>query len=59
MAQRRAGNLGTSLVEFGDIVGIPAEQADRRAYLMETDPFYCDVIVQRYEQSRGQKGVRT
>ena len=34
---------------------IAAEQAGRRAFLMEIDPAYCDVIVQRYEQFTGKK----
>jgi DNA modification methylase len=34
---------------------IAAEQAGRRAYLMELDPLYCDVIVARYEQFTGKK----
>ena len=34
---------------------IGAEQTGRKAYLMEIDPLYCDVIVQRYEQFTGQK----
>jgi DNA modification methylase len=34
---------------------IAAEQAGRRAFLMELDPLYCDVIVQRYEQFAGTK----
>ncbi len=37
---------------------IAAEQTGRRAYLMELDPPYCDVIVQRYEQFTGRKAVR-
>jgi DNA modification methylase len=37
---------------------IAAEQAGRRAFLMELDPLYCDVIVQRYEQFTGQKAER-
>jgi len=37
---------------------IAAEQAGRRAFLMELDPLYCDVIVQRYEQFSGQKAQR-
>jgi DNA modification methylase len=32
---------------------IAAEQAGRRAFLMELDPLYCDVIVQRWEQFTG------
>jgi DNA modification methylase len=34
---------------------IAAEQTGRRAYLMELDPLYCDVIVSRYEQFTGKK----
>jgi DNA modification methylase len=38
---------------------IAAEQTGRTAYLLELDPLYCDVIVQRYEQFAGQKAART
>jgi DNA modification methylase len=34
---------------------IAAEQTGRRAFLMELDPLYCDVIVQRWEQFTGKK----
>jgi DNA modification methylase len=37
---------------------IAAEQTGRRAYLMEIDPSYVDVIVQRYEAFSGCKGQR-
>ena len=37
---------------------IAAEQAGRRAFLMELDPPYCDVIVQRYERFTGKKAAR-
>ena len=37
---------------------IAAEQAGREAFLMEIDPLYCDVIVQRYEQFTGRKAER-
>ena len=37
---------------------IGAQQTGRRAYLMELDPLYCDVIVQRYEKFTGQKAER-
>jgi DNA modification methylase len=37
---------------------IAAEQSGRQAFLMELDPLYCDVIVQRFEQFSGQKGQR-
>jgi len=37
---------------------IAAEQTGRKAFLMELDPLYCDVIVQRFEQFSGQKAER-
>ncbi len=37
---------------------IAAQQTGRRAFLMELDQLYCDVIVQRYEQFTGQKAER-
>jgi DNA modification methylase len=37
---------------------IAAEQTGRRAYLMELDPLYCDVIVQRFENFSGKKAER-
>jgi DNA modification methylase len=37
---------------------IAAQQTGRRAFLMELDPLYCDVIVRRYEQFTGQTAVQ-
>jgi DNA modification methylase len=37
---------------------IAAEQTGRHAFLMELDPLYCDVIVQRWEQFTGKKADR-
>jgi DNA modification methylase len=37
---------------------IAAEQTGRKAFLMELDPPYCDVIVARYEQFTGKKAER-
>ncbi len=34
---------------------IAAEKTGRKAFLMELDPLYCDVIVTRYEQFTGKK----
>jgi DNA modification methylase len=34
---------------------IGAEQTERRAFLMEIDPLYCDVIVTRWEKFTGKK----
>ena len=35
---------------------IAAEQTGRKAFLMELDPLYCDVIVQRFEKFTGING---
>lgn len=37
---------------------IGAQQTGRHAYLMELDPLYCDVIVERWEKFTGQKAER-
>jgi len=37
---------------------IAAEQTGRKAYLMEIDPAYCDVIVQRWEEFTGRTAAR-
>ncbi|MCL4211663.1 MAG: ParB N-terminal domain-containing protein [Phycisphaeraceae bacterium] len=37
---------------------IACEQQGRRAFLLELDPLYCDVIVQRWEQFTGLKAQR-
>jgi len=36
---------------------IAAQQTGRRAYLMELDPLYCDIIVQRWERFTGLKAT--
>jgi DNA modification methylase len=37
---------------------IAAEHTNRKAFLMEIDPAYCDVIVQRWENLTGKKAER-
>lgn len=37
---------------------IACEKSGRRALMMELDPKYCDVIIQRYEKFTGQKAIR-
>ncbi|MBU0719444.1 MAG: ParB N-terminal domain-containing protein [Planctomycetes bacterium] len=37
---------------------IAAEQTERRAFLMELDPLYCDVIVERWERFTGRRACR-
>jgi len=36
---------------------IAAEQTERTCYMMELDPKYCDVIIQRWETLTGEKAV--
>ena len=36
---------------------VACEQNGRRAYAMEYDPRYCDVIVKRWENLTGEKAV--
>jgi DNA modification methylase len=36
---------------------IGAEQTGRKAFLMELDPLYCDVIVDRFQRFTGRPGV--
>ncbi|MBX3435744.1 MAG: hypothetical protein KF847_20695 [Pirellulales bacterium] len=36
---------------------IAAEQTGRKAFLMELDPLYCDVIVEWFEKFTGTKAV--
>lgn len=43
------GGTGTTM--------IAAEQMGRTCYMMELDPLYCDVIIQRWEQFTGGKAV--
>jgi DNA modification methylase len=37
---------------------IAAQQTGRKSFLMELDPLYCDVIVQRYEKFTGLQARR-
>jgi DNA modification methylase len=37
---------------------IAAEQTGRRAYLIEIDPLYADVVVERWERFTGNKAER-
>ena len=37
---------------------IACEQTERKAFLMELDPLYCDVIVERWEKFTGNKAER-
>jgi DNA modification methylase len=37
---------------------IAEEQTGRKAFLIELDPLYCDVIIQRFEQFTGKKAEK-
>ena len=54
----RAGENVLDLFGGSGSTLIAAEQTGRRAFLMELDPLYCDVIVQRFEQFTGRKAER-
>lgn len=50
-------NGGTIVDLFGGSGStmIAAEKTDRKSFLMEMDPRYCDVIIKRYEKYTGKK----
>lgn len=54
----RAGDKVLDLFGGSGSTMIAAEQTGRKAYLMELDALYCDVIVQRYEKFAGKKAER-
>ena len=37
---------------------IACEQLNRKCYMAELDPKYCDVIIQRWEDFTGRKAVK-
>ncbi len=53
----RAGENVIDLFGGSGSTLIAAEQTQRRAFLMELDPAYCDVIVDRYQRFTGKPGV--
>lgn len=54
----RAEGVVLDLFGGGGGTLVAAEQTGRRARLMEIDPLYCDVIVERFERFTGQKAER-
>jgi len=54
----RAGENVLDLFGGSGSTLIAAEQTGRRGFLMELDPLYCDVIVQRWEKFTGRKAER-
>jgi DNA modification methylase len=55
----RAGENVLDLFGGSGSTLIAAQQTGRKAFLMELDPLYCDVIVERYEKFTGKKAERT
>jgi len=53
----RAGENVLDLFGGSGSTLIGAEQTGRRAYLMELDPLYCDVIVDRFQRFTGKPGM--
>jgi len=53
----RAGENVLDLFGGSGSTMIAAEQTGRKAFLMELDPPYCDVIVQRFENFTGKKAI--
>jgi DNA modification methylase len=56
-----SSNVGSLCVDFFGGSGstlIACEQLNRTCYMMELDPHYCDVIIQRWENLTGEKAVR-
>jgi len=54
----RAGENVLDLFGGSGSTLIAAEQTDRKAFLMEMDPAYCDVIVERWQNFTGRKAER-
>jgi DNA modification methylase len=56
-SSRRGENVLDLFAGSGSTL-IAAEQTGRRAYLMEVDALYCDVVVQRWQQFTGKEAQR-
>jgi DNA modification methylase len=57
-SSRRGENVLDLFAGSGSTL-IAAEQTGRRAFLMELDPLYCDVIIARWEQFTGKRARRS
>jgi len=57
--QAYTGSQGSLFEPFGGsgTTLIAAEKASRKAYLMELNPAYCDVIITRWEKLTGDKAI--
>ncbi len=55
----QAGQTILDLFAGSGPIVIAAEQTERVALMMEYEPFYCDVIIDRWEQFTGKKAIKT
>lgn len=56
-----SSNAGSNILDFFGGSGstlIACEQLDRKCFMMELDPKYVDVIIERWEQFTGEKAVK-
>ena len=56
-SSRQAAKMSSTCSAAADRHLIGAEQTGRQAFLMELDPPYCDVIVDRYQRFTGKAAV--
>lgn len=54
----RKGDVVLDLFGGSGTTMIACEQLGRRCFMMEHDPHYCDVIIDRWEKYTGEKAVR-
>jgi len=55
-----SSKIGDNVLDLFGVSGstlIGAEQTGRNAFLMELDPPYCDVIVDRYQRFTGKPAI--
>jgi DNA modification methylase len=55
----RRGEHGLDLFGGSGSTLIACEQTGRRAFLMEIDPLYCDVVARRWQEFTGEPGQRS
>lgn len=56
-----SSNINSIVVDFFGGSGstlIACEKTNRHCYMMELDPIYCDVIIERWEKATGKKAIR-
>lgn len=54
----KAGDTVLDLFGGSGTTIIASEQLDRKCYMMELDPKYCDVIIKRWEALTGDKAIK-